>query len=266
MKILVIPDIHLKPWIFDEADVLLRKGAAEGAVCLMDIADDWNKAFKTELYAETYDRAIQFAADHPDTRWCYGNHDVCYLWNQRESGFSITATYTVCRKMFQLESALAERSQIAFVHRIGHVLFSHGGLGNYFITEVMGEAGQENLFPEMPGAADGEWEELLATEEGFDRMLALLNSKGEGWMWSDESPIWYRPQYDSVDLYRREGWIQVVGHTPVEQIYDGGGFISTDVFSTYQNGEQIGESAFLVIDTETCEWEKQSIAGKGRKK
>ncbi|MBQ8116800.1 MAG: metallophosphoesterase [Lachnospiraceae bacterium] len=255
MKTLVIPDIHLKPWIFDEAEKLMRKGAADSAVCLMDIPDDWNKAFKTELYAETYDRAIRFAKDFPSTKWCYGNHDVCYLWNQRESGFSVTATYTVCRKLFELESALTDSSLIAFVHRTDHVLFSHGGLRNYFIREVMeAESSEtEETAPEMP-------EINFDTCEDIDRMLALVNSKGEGWMWSDESPIWYRPQYESsADLFRREGWIQVVGHTPVEKIYDGGGFISTDVFSTYQNGRQIGESAFLVIDTQTCEWEKQYI-------
>lgn len=35
MKILVIPDIHLKPWIFDRAENILRSDRAERAVCLM---------------------------------------------------------------------------------------------------------------------------------------------------------------------------------------------------------------------------------------
>ena len=42
MKVLVIPDVHLKPWMFDRASELLESGKAERAVCLMDIADDWN--------------------------------------------------------------------------------------------------------------------------------------------------------------------------------------------------------------------------------
>ena len=45
MKVLVIPDVHLKPWIFSQAVKLMKDGAADRAVCLMDIADDWNKEY-----------------------------------------------------------------------------------------------------------------------------------------------------------------------------------------------------------------------------
>ena len=40
MKVLVIPDIHLKKWIFDKAEGILKEGKADRAVCLMDIPDD----------------------------------------------------------------------------------------------------------------------------------------------------------------------------------------------------------------------------------
>ena len=43
MKVLVIPDVHLKPYMFDDASRLMRRGVAEKAVCLMDIADDWGQ-------------------------------------------------------------------------------------------------------------------------------------------------------------------------------------------------------------------------------
>lgn len=39
MNILVIPDSHLKPWIFLQADQILRERKADIAVCLMDIPD-----------------------------------------------------------------------------------------------------------------------------------------------------------------------------------------------------------------------------------
>ena len=48
MKVLVIPDIHLKPWIFDRAEKILKDGKADRAVCLMDIPDDWNMEFQIE--------------------------------------------------------------------------------------------------------------------------------------------------------------------------------------------------------------------------
>lgn len=44
MKVLVIPDVHLKPWMFEQAAVLMRAKQADRAVCLMDIPDDWGKS------------------------------------------------------------------------------------------------------------------------------------------------------------------------------------------------------------------------------
>ena len=76
MKVLVIPDIHLKPWMFNRAAELLKDGIAGGAVCLMDIPDDWRQEFNLDLYVQTFDAAIQFAKDFPETLWCYGNHDI----------------------------------------------------------------------------------------------------------------------------------------------------------------------------------------------
>ena len=45
----------------------------------------------------------------------------------------------------------------------------------------------------------------------------------------------------------------------VEEIYEKNGFISTDVFSTHRGGRQIGESAMIVIDSVTGEYEKVGI-------
>ena len=82
MKTLVIPDVHLKPWIFHRASELMQAIEVNKAVCLMDIADDFGQQFNIDLYIQTYDAAIRFAKENPDTLWCYGNHDLCYLWNQ----------------------------------------------------------------------------------------------------------------------------------------------------------------------------------------
>lgn len=46
MRVLVIPDIHLKTWIFDCAEDILKDGKADRAVCLMDIPDDWGMETK----------------------------------------------------------------------------------------------------------------------------------------------------------------------------------------------------------------------------
>lgn len=70
MKVLVIPDIHLKVWIFERARSLLEQG-----VC----PDDWNKSYYIASYEETFNRAIAFAKEYPQTLWVYGNHELSYL-------------------------------------------------------------------------------------------------------------------------------------------------------------------------------------------
>ena len=39
MKVLVIPDVHLKPQMFRQATALMYQKIADRAVCLMDIPD-----------------------------------------------------------------------------------------------------------------------------------------------------------------------------------------------------------------------------------
>ncbi|MCH5205198.1 MAG: hypothetical protein J1F03_10635, partial [Oscillospiraceae bacterium] len=67
--------------------------------------------------------------------------------------------------------------------------------------------------------------------------------------------------YKCRDIFRNDIYTQVVGHTPVEIIFKKDGVISTDVFSTYRDGRQIGESAMVVIDTQTGEYGKVNVPG-----
>lgn len=50
MKVFVIPDIHLKPWIFDRAEDILSQGEYDRVVCLGDLVDDWNQEMNIGLY------------------------------------------------------------------------------------------------------------------------------------------------------------------------------------------------------------------------
>ena len=232
MKVLVIPDVHLKPWMFDRTDELLEQGIAEKAVCLMDIPDDWNQEYNLDLYAQTYDRAIRFQKEHPDTLWCYGNHDLCYVWDQRETGFSIYALQTVTDRIRELKRNLPERSQLAYIHRIDDVLFLHGGLTDGFVRRY------------VPAGAYND----------TDEVIRRINALGMDEMWSDWSPIWYRPQYENSRMYKPRKLLQVVGHTPMENLGRERNVVSCDVFSTYRNGQPIGPQEFPVIDTETWEY------------
>ncbi|MGN0071424.1 MAG: metallophosphoesterase [Atopobiaceae bacterium] len=88
MLVLVIPDIHLKPWMFDAAEDAISKEHPDAIVQLGDLPDDWGMQRRPEAYDALYDRAERFLAAHPDTLWCYGNHDVSYFWEAPESGMA----------------------------------------------------------------------------------------------------------------------------------------------------------------------------------
>lgn len=235
MKVLVIPDVHLKPWMFQRASELMKEIKPDRTICLMDIADDWRQQFNLDLYIQTYDTTIDFAKEYPETLWCYGNHDVCYLWNQRETGYAKIAPWTVCEKLRVLRESLPDERQLAYLHRIDNVLFSHGGLADAFVRRY------------VPASKYNDIDVIVDTINGF--------ACGE--MWQDESPIWYRPQYYEGRLYKPRTLLQVVGHTPVEGITRKGNLISCDVFSTDSEGKPIGKQEFPVIDT--VAWDYQSI-------
>ncbi len=231
MRVLVIADVHLKPWMFKHADELMQEGAADRAVCLMDLPDDFDQQANLSLYTETFDAAIAFAKKYPDTLWCYGNHDLCYRWNQRESGYSPYAHDLVVRKLEELENALEDENRINYVQKIDNVLFCHGGITESFVQL------------HCSGNTDG------------DSVVNMINQLSGEVMWRSSSPLWYRPQYTNEKMYGDGIYLQVVGHTPVAMPARRGNVISCDVFSTFRDHSPIGTQEFLVIDTETFAYE-----------
>lgn len=224
-KVLVIPDVHLKPWMFDKAERVLNEKECDRIVCLGDIPDDWGQERNLDLYNETFDRAIAFAKEHQNTYLCYGNHDMSYVWGKMESGYSSYASELVIRKLTELRDTLPE-GNCAFIHLFDNVIFSHGGLTLSFIMQHFGALGAS-----------------------IDFIVNSINSMGSDKLWADDGPIWARPQY-GYRLYPFD-MIHVVGHTPVEKITCCDNVISTDVFSTYRDGSRIGDDHFIIIDTET---------------
>ncbi len=229
MKILVIPDVHLKPWMFERASELIKENNAQRAVCLMDIADDWRQQYNLDLYMQTYDAAIRFAKDFPDTLWCYGNHDLSYLWQKKESGYSPIAARTVCEKLRILRESLPDERQLNYLQRIDNVLFSHGGLSDEFVMEYVPAAYYNDA----------------------DAVIEMINGFGPSEMWQYSSPVWYRPRSYAGVMYSHRILVQAVGHTPVKDIIKEGNVISCDVFSTDKSHKPLGTQKFPVIDTVT---------------
>ena len=89
-----------------------------------------------------------------------------------------------------------------------------------------------------------------------------MNDVPHDHLWNDVSPLWHRPQYGTREIFGADTYKQVVGYTAVEKIFEKDGIMSTDVFSTYRDGTQIGESAMIVIDSETGKYEKVEAMGK----
>ena len=101
-KVFVIPDVHLKPWMFDKAEELLSRSEYDKIVCLGDLVDDWDQEKNLGLYSETFDALERFINRHPNFLLCYGNHDVSYIWEARESGYSDYARRVVIEGLSKL--------------------------------------------------------------------------------------------------------------------------------------------------------------------
>lgn len=238
-RVLVIPDVHLKPWIFDKAEKV-DKRRYDDIVILGDLVDDWGKSNEIELYKETLDRAAEFAKEYDRSLWCYGNHDVSYLWDVLETGYSIQARITVIEGITKLERILEERYR--FVHKIDDTLFSHAGLTETFTLHSCGYHVKD-----------------------IDEILARINRMGKQELWRNSSPIWARPQQDFYRMFRDDVFYQVVGHTPVEEPLDSYGVLSLDLFSTYSNGDPYGNQKLYIVDTVTREYNEAKLPPKRSK-
>lgn len=230
-KVLVIPDVHLKPDMYEKASEILDLKAADFALSLGDICDDWGQEYNSELYYKTLEAAGKFAQKYPKTLWCWGNHDLSYLWRKAESGYSFFLSGLIWELLRDWRAAVGDENKIAYVHRIDNVIFSHGGLAYSFVERWV----------------DRElWEDPEKVKE-------QINEFSSDRIWTHDSPIWLRPQNKNVKMYP-EGYLQVVGHTPVAKPYLENHVLNTDTFSTMPDGSAIGDRRFIVVDTEEQSW------------
>lgn len=233
MRVLIVGDIHLKPKIFDRADKILESGQAVRAIQMGDLVDDWGQQHNLALYSRTLQRAIKFHEDHPDTLWVMGNHDLGYWYPElgvKESGHSDFAEGEVGAWFRELRRIGGDQK---IMHVIDDVIFTHAGLTLEWAR---------SLVPQKT-----HWEDEI------EYVMNLANDAIPYELWEENSPIWCRPQIDKYEMYPAK--LQVVGHTPVKNVGEDNGVLSTDVFSTYQDGWPIGTERFAIVDTEKGTWE-----------
>ena len=250
-KVFVIPDVHLKAWMFEKADEMITLGEYDRIILLGDLVDDWWQEHNLDLYSQTIEATISFLSAHPNSWLCYGNHDMSYVWQALESGYSPYARDLVVDGLRRIEMILPE-GHAAYIHRMDRVLFSHAGLMERFVLKHFG--GGERV--------------------DIDLMLDRINHMGQESMWDPScSPIWARPQLSTVRLYPMD-LAQVVGHTPVEKPFlekhsleeamlkmhgemdseHKGQLLTLDTFSTDSIGRPLGDQRFVWIDTEKLEF------------
>lgn len=125
MKLLTIPDIHLRSWMIDAAEQLGEKLGVDAYCFLGDYVDDFGREYDLYAYKNTIERLIDFSIMHPNNAFfCMGNHDAAYLWHQEQAGFSVQASWLVKEKLQEL---IRVSPEFKIIHRIGDFMFMHGG-------------------------------------------------------------------------------------------------------------------------------------------
>jgi len=233
MKVLVIPDVHLKPDIIFKAQIKMKQHGCDNAVFLGDFADDWGKGQHIGLYDDTFDALDDFLKNFPDSLICYGNHDISYVWEKYETGYSPLAKDTVVARLQELYKKHG-KDRFRFIHKIDNVIFSHAGLTKGFVLHHF----------------------AYDTDTSLEHIIEMTNAMPEKDLWDDASPLWARPQHGY--WYYSKNLLQVVGHTPVSKpvYHEEQKLLVCDTFSTYSDGKPIGNRKYIIVDTITKDWEE----------
>ena len=247
MKVLVIPDIHLKTKILDMAqDVLDRKfekfyferwnEKIDEIVFLGDYFDDFYADYIA--YENMSKKFLEFLSNksHPKTTILAGNHDYAYYANKWCTGHEEAFSHIVLDCLNKVDKDF----EIKIMHKIDNTIFSHAGLTTRWANKAIG---------------------LFGAEDNIDSIIYTTNIAGRrkrSELWNDDSPIWTRPQgqdkvskLDRVHLYKPDKYFQVVGHTPMEMPTQEGNLLTLDTFSTYSDGTPYGNEELVIFDTET---------------
>ena len=230
MKVLVIPDPHLKIWVIEHGLELAKKHRADKVIILGDYFDDWyciNRDYDDMLtYLKTLLRS------NPSVEVLFGNHELSYM------GFPCSGfNYTVSK---MLNEALSKDYRFGFAIHYDGVLYSHAGvtLSWLYQNKVLTRNDIRFRLPSRGGAEL--LEKAISNVDKMETFAKVGPARG-----GKEAPslVWA----DLTELIADPAPVkQVVGHTPVKEITNIGRVWFTDVFS---NGNKCDEY-LLVVDGE----------------
>ena len=207
MKVLAVGDIHTKLWIIEEVEKLVEE--YDRVVFVGDYADDWGVSPQCSI--ATWSWLMKLEDKFPDkVSVVMGNHDYIYVnyTKTTQSGYDrFTQTLIDVPENRELWRWL---KGLPVTLTVDGVTYSHAGF-------------------------TGEW----FKQHGLDKNYSSAGND----LWTDDSPLWARPpEANYMDIP------QVFGHTPSETCWEVQPNVwCIDTFSTYPNGDPIGDQTVLEI-------------------
>ena len=193
-----------------------------------DLVDDFNQQFNNAAYEGIFRTVLEFDEKHPNTLWCYGNHDISYIWGKLETGYSPYQERTVINGMRILKEAFGDR--LNFAHVIGNCLFSHGGVTWDFLDYLRSRGFK------------------IRGIKSVEDVKEIINQCSVIELWRDESSLWARPtEHSGYRIFNEYDILQVTGHTPVKKAYRNESILFCDTFSTYADGTPYGDRSFQIV-------------------
>lgn len=230
MKVLILPDAHLKIELLTRVSELLDQHFDWHCVSLGDWCDDWGRP--VEDYQQFFDAFVSFVSHYRIRLYLvWGNHDYGY-WNYPAhcSGYSADAKDVVRTALRKIQDIIP----IVTTLDIQDVFFSHAGLTKGAFADY------KRKLHNIPQIS----------------FIDYINSLSDVELWREQSPLWHRPTSTLKDTFNPH-FLQVVGHTPVPTIkYDEDtNILYTDTWSTFSNRVPIGDGSLVLVDTVTKTWE-----------
>ena len=231
-RALVIPDAHLKIWVIKQGMELADKLMCDRVILLGDYFDDWlgMDSDYEEMYRYLKDLLRK---NHGRVIPLLGNHELSYL-GYPCSGYKARVAPIV-------KNTVENDFRFTWCYALDGVLYSHAGFTRQWVET--NQLIQPHMIRYHMGKLNGAdmCEDSLKNLKDISQLAQAGPARGGH---SNPSPVWA----DLTELVadRIGNFIQVVGHTPVEQIEFFENCYFTDVYS---NGN-ISDEYLFVVDGE----------------
>lgn len=208
-SIIVVPDIHGENFWTEIKNYNLSE--VKKIIFLGDYFDSFTKNYDEQM--QNFKDIVNFKEANPDkVELLIGNHDIHYITFNGCSGFSEIFKYQIK----SLLSPLIQDGIIKVFHIENNVLYSHAGLTKTFLENVVEDFDiKSKNFTDLIDKLN---DLLKVYPSAFEfqksrKMSEYPNVYGDN-IW--QSPLWIRPYSLCADAI--EGYMQVVGHTPLNSI------------------------------------------------